>query len=730
MGKRMQNNNQRAGRIGGQGHLVPGAAWASGTRRLALTGALVLAVLLGGTLAIGSQTALAASKFRLESSFGGQGSGAGQFEEPGAVAVEASTGDVFVLDTKNERIEKFQPAHGAGTYEAVGEIAEAAKEDFEFKDDPGIAVDNSTDMYAGDLYVVAGKPKKEIVYQLRPVSGKPNEYEATGTRLEGLAKEKVHGLAVGGNGYVYVSSGTSVSVFSPTGELVRSLSGASSEIRGVAVADSDVYVATLTGLERWKLNSAYEIEASTLVSAAPAGSAYEAVAIDRQGRVYVDAVYAKEEGRSSVTVFAASAVSPSLPVEEFGGEGVVQISAGLAYDAVEGVPTVLTSDTTDDEIHVFQYTAPEVTSCGVAPGKFGASVTCTVAPDASQATWELAYHAPLEGFVEALHGITAGEAEVGGELTGLEPEEAYTYKLEATNASGMADAEGEFETLPIAPLAFTSAAAGVSARAVTLEGTVDPEHDLAFYRFQYGACTSETSCATSPFPEESPEETAGSGRGDVAVGDALTELQPDTSYHYRVVAINAGGETVSGEESFTTVAPSQAEAQTGPVSGVTQTGATISGTVDPNGEATTFIWEVGASTSYGFAFYRSMDAEAVPESVSLVLTELLPDMTYHYRLVATNASGTVYGADQTFTTLAYGGAPFTTPTSLGLLPVYQQGSPAPTGEVLPSREVKPTKAQLLAKALKACKRDKPKSKRAACERQARKKYGTQTPKKK
>jgi len=43
--------------------------------------------------------------------------------------------------------------------------------------------------------------------------------------------------------------------------------------------------------------------------------------------------------------------------------------------------------------------------------------------------------------------------------------------------------------------------------------------------------------------------------------------------------------------------------------------------------------------------------------------------------------------------------------------------------------VKLTKKQLLAKALKACKKDKKKSKRQACERAARKKYGTKSSKK-
>jgi hypothetical protein len=45
------------------------------------------------------------------------------------------------------------------------------------------------------------------------------------------------------------------------------------------------------------------------------------------------------------------------------------------------------------------------------------------------------------------------------------------------------------------------------------------------------------------------------------------------------------------------------------------------------------------------------------------------------------------------------------------------------GGVLPSKTAKPSREQLLAKALKACKKAKQRRKRAACERRAREKYG-------
>src|SRR5271165_3461938 len=86
-------------------------------RRMVACSALVAGLSFGG------QPALAAGGFALESSFGGAGSAVGQLKDPGALAVEAGTGDVFVLDTENERVEKFAPPRqGAGSYEAVGEI--------------------------------------------------------------------------------------------------------------------------------------------------------------------------------------------------------------------------------------------------------------------------------------------------------------------------------------------------------------------------------------------------------------------------------------------------------------------------------------------------------------------------------------------------------------------------------------------------------------------------------
>ncbi len=712
--------------------------------RRALTGFVAVFVLSLGVLVLGGgRSALAASTFSLGSSFGAKGAEAGEFRDPGAVGVEAGTGDVFVVDTKNGRVQKFEPSGGG--YVLVGTIAgpqgTVSSSAFMFKDDPGVAVDGSVGASRGDVYVVSGKATKEVVYQFRPEGGHPDTYVASGVRMEGFVeggeKKPVRGLAVGSGGEVFVAYGKSVSVFSAAGVELASMK-ASSEVSGVAVSGSTVYVVSASGLERWEVSGKYELEHSTVIGKASSGSAYSALTVGNRGRVYVDVVYQYEATKSYVAVFAANAGEDSSPLEVF-GTGSVQASYGLGYSALGDVPTVLVSDESDDEVHVFQYDYPEVDGCGVSAITTSSALVggCTVASNALQAEWVL-YYKPLSGgFLEVLGGTLSSEGVVGGALSGLEPAEEYTYELLAKSSHGEADMEGGFVTLPVAPLVLASGATEVLAYGASMNGTVDPQDSTVFtgrtfYRFQYGPCRGE--CAGSPYPYEAPEVSAGSGHQAVAVSEALKELEPEAAYHYRVVAIGPGGEALSGEQVFTTAAaPAGVQALTGPASSVTQSTATLNGTVDPGGQATTYAWEVGTSTSYGTTVYGSLLAESEPVAVSLALSELRAGTTYHYRLVSTSRSDTSYGADEMFTTSSYGGEPLVVPSTPSLLPAgltqaSSQGQ-APAGGVLPSKVVKLTKAQLLAKALKACRKDKSKTKRLACEKLAHKKYPTKTIKK-
>ena len=99
-------------------------------------------------------------------------------------------------------------------------------------------------------------------------------------------------------------------------------------------------------------------------------------------------------------------------------------------------------------------------------------------------------------------------------------------------------------------------------------------------------------------------------------------------------------------------------ATTGAATAVTSTTAAVNGSVDSGKEQTTYHFQYGKTTAYGASTTEtSVHKGNRASSVSADLDTLAPSKTYHYRLVATNPSGTAPGADMTFTTLAEGQAP-------------------------------------------------------------------------
>jgi hypothetical protein len=90
---------------------------------------------------------------------------------------------------------------------------------------------------------------------------------------------------------------------------------------------------------------------------------------------------------------------------------------------------------------------------------------------------------------------------------------------------------------------------------------------------------------------------------------------------------------------------------TGGITNVTETQATLEGSVEPGGTPTTScLFEYGTSTSYG---HTAPCSPAVPSGegsvpVSAELMGLEANVSYHYRLVAGNKFGTVRGEDKVF----------------------------------------------------------------------------------
>jgi hypothetical protein len=318
---------------------------------------------------------------------------------------------------------------------------------------------------------------------------------------------------------------------------------------------------------------------------------------------------------------------------------------------------------------------------------------------------------PLPALTAVFEEQLAGPVDIGG---GLTPGQTYFYRVIAENAS-LEKTEGpvqSFAALPVAPLVTLGATPVVTRTAATVSGVINPEGATTEYFIEYGQAEPH-GAPGSPTPLAKLE-----AHGLVAATTApqtLNELKPASTYRYRIVAINEAGTTPGPEGTFTTEPAQPPTAATGEPLGVSQTAATITGMVNPDGLPTTYVFEVGIDTGYGTRSFGEAGSQAT--GVSLPLTGLLPSTTYHYRIVATNQDGTSAGADHTFTTPGYASPIAAPPQSFALLTFT-----APTEPPAAPVHVKPlTRAQKLARALKACAKQ-PKKKRAACRRQAKRKY--------
>jgi hypothetical protein len=92
-------------------------------------------------------------------------------------------------------------------------------------------------------------------------------------------------------------------------------------------------------------------------------------------------------------------------------------------------------------------------------------------------------------------------------------------------------------------------------------------------------------------------------------------------------------------------------ATTGPATKVSQTGAVLHGSVNPNGVATGYLFEYGPTPNLGVvSTSRSVGHGTKVVDVARPLGGLTPGTVYYYRIDATSTAGTAFGAVRHFTT--------------------------------------------------------------------------------
>ncbi|MCL2768614.1 MAG: hypothetical protein FWD42_00690, partial [Solirubrobacterales bacterium] len=203
----------------------------------------------------------------------------------------------------------------------------------------------------------------------------------------------------------------------------------------------------------------------------------------------------------------------------------------------------------------------------------------------------------------------------------------------------------------------------------SLNGLVNPlegeTHEGAACDFVWG--TSESALSQ---PAKCRSETI-KGSSPAPVQAAVDELQPDTTYFYRLTAANAKGTNLGEEEEDHKLEPPHKFTTPGPglrgesVSKVTSSSATLEAAFDPHGSSTSYYFQYGtescaASGSSCAASPSAPEGAGSGEGdvqVARHLQGLKPETLYHYRVVVVSdlklppeEQAAFYGPEATFTT--------------------------------------------------------------------------------
>ncbi len=465
---------------------------------------------------------------------GEAGSEPGQFSGPLGVAVNTATnalvepaaGDVYVVDSRNNRVEQF---NAAGIY--IGQFNGSAAPTGRLNVPEGIAVDNSGDPLdpsAGDVYVTSG----QLIYKFSANGvylGQLSETEP-GSRLG-----EVIGVAVDAAGALWVYERSSA------GNLIDSFSNALANVfltkrdspfgasLGFAVDSEDNLYVNRGARVFAKLNSSGEVLEEEVVNQVSTAAAVDLSSND----VYID-------NESSIGEFSAS----GSPVFRFGA-GLLTSSAGVGINSSDG--TVYVSDEAANEVFAFKQVLLADVTTGAASGlgETTATLAGTVNPvgvPVSGCAFEYGTSASYgqSAPCAALPGSGGEPVPVDASLTGLTPRTLYHYRLTATNANGTSyGLDGTFTT-PTRP-AIEESVADVTSSSATLGARINPGGADTRYRFEYGPSTAYGSSVPVP------DGDLGSGTADIAQSALIEGLSAGTSYHYRVVAHNSVG-TVEGPD--------------------------------------------------------------------------------------------------------------------------------------------------------------------------------------
>ena len=237
-----------------------------------------------------------------------------------------------------------------------------------------------------------------------------------------------------------------------------------------------------------------------------------------------------------------------------------------------------------------------------------------------------------------------GAGQFVSNINGLNAGTTYHVRAYATNSVGTAyGSDLSFTTLGEAPECITQTPINITSSGATLNGTVNANYLATTVTFEYGISAAYGQTVTS---SQSPV----SGNGITNVSADISGLNPGTTYHFRVIAVNSAG-TANGNDLTFTTAVVPPTLTTTPVSNRTSTSVTTGGNITSDGgssiTAKGVCWATSPNPTINDDY--TIDGEGSGSFTSEIKC-LEGGTTYYVRAYATNSEGTGYGEQESFTT--------------------------------------------------------------------------------
>jgi hypothetical protein len=584
----------------------------TGSRRSRRARALcAVAAAVVAALGTGGAAAQAAAPV-FEKSFNGSATPAGKMF-PNRLAVNETTGSVYVIDEGDKGVVDVFSASGAYQIQLLATATPSGSFDFGSGEDD-IAVDNSSAATKGNVYVLgenAGGPGEITAFD---ASGK-FLWQTTappGSDVCGIAVDHAGGLWTADYGFgVQQRVTTGLTAGSTIGSPIV-IPGGDCHLAFAPDATGDFFMIL------YDTGSLHEYNASgTEIGPNPIDPKKDsAVAVDSfNGDVYV------VHQPTSIMRFSSTGTA----IGTFGSE--LTGALGIAVNGVNH--KIYVGDSLSQQIFIYNEVNP---------------VTLTVTPAGAGS-----------GTVSADSGAISGCSSAGGTCTDTYNSFATAPTLTATPTPGTHSAFAGWS------------GGGCSGTAPTCQPTLNGDTTVT--------------ATFNPIPQRTLAVTkAGSGSGSVSDGGALTcgatcsnvyddgtavTLTATPAAHSTFTGWSGSGcsgtsptckLTLGADAAVTATFAHDLPAVAGEAaSAITQTAATLAGTVNPNGAATTCQIEWGTTTTYGTAVPCTTNPGSGTEPVAVTipaLSGLTAGTTYHYRIDATNVGGTTNGTDHTFTTSA------------------------------------------------------------------------------